>query len=99
MHFGKIVAARALLNDDMLRDDTFTALIERIEALPADQRGIQALSLSASLLEMAAYELAGTVATEQVGALIENAAHLSRQSAACAAGEGANTLKTGSRVH
>ena len=87
MHFSKGLLSRSALRTDMARDDSFTTLIARIEALPADQRGSQALRLSASLLELAAYELAGSVASDDVAEMIETAALLSEKSVECAGAE------------
>ncbi|MEM1073160.1 MAG: hypothetical protein AAF665_17005 [Pseudomonadota bacterium] len=80
MQFNKALAAQALLHDATACDDAFSNLIAEIANVPDQQRGARALLLAARLLEAAAYELAGRLDSEQVGALIECAADLSEQS-------------------
>ncbi|WP_227269662.1 hypothetical protein [Roseobacter weihaiensis] len=82
---GNAFVSKMLLQDDTVCDDAFSNLVQKIEALPAETRGAQALNLSAHLLEIAAFELAGSVESRQVGALIDCAAQLSEQSSEFAA--------------
>lgn len=85
MHHDKALSAQAILNEDEACNDVFSTLLVQIEAMPAELRGAQALRFSAHLLELAAFELAGDVNSEQVGALIRCAAELADQSADVAA--------------
>ncbi len=51
-------------------------LLEYLKGLPADQRGPEAMRLSSKLLEFAAFEMAGSLTSDRIGALIECAAQL-----------------------
>lgn len=85
MQHNKAFAAGVVLQDDQPCGDAFEELIECIEAMPTELRGAHALKFSAHLLELAAFELAGDVNSDQVGALIQCAAELSERSADVAA--------------
>ena len=80
MQYGKAIAAQVMLREDASCGDQFEKLVSQIEALPDDLRGARALQLSARLLELAAFELAGSLDSTRIGALIECAAQLSEQS-------------------
>jgi hypothetical protein len=58
------------------REEAFGALMHYIKSLPADQRAVEAVRISSQLLEFTAFEVAGSVDSERVGALIECAAKL-----------------------
>lgn len=81
MHFDKAFTAQMVLQDSLTCNDTFSQLTKQISELPIDVRGVQALNLSAHLVELAAYELAGHLDSAEVGALIRCAAELSERSA------------------
>ncbi len=81
MHFDKAIRAHLVLQDSMTCNDTFSDLTKQISQLPSDVRGAQALTLSAHLIEMAAYELAGQLDSAEIGELIRCAAELSERSA------------------
>lgn len=98
MHYGKAIAAQVMLREDASCGDQFEKLVSQIEALPDDLRGARALQLSARLLELAAFELAGSMDSARIGALIECAAELSQQSSDLADGELA-TMAPQSRVY
>ncbi|AVL51836.1 hypothetical protein CEP88_03965 [Roseobacter denitrificans] len=87
MHYGKAIAAQVMLREDASCGDQFEKLVSQIEALPDDLRGARALQLSSRLLELAAFELAGSLDSTRIGALIECAAELARQSSDCADSE------------
>ncbi|WP_282129650.1 hypothetical protein [Roseobacter litoralis] len=87
MQYGKAIAAHVMLREDANCGDQFEKLVSQIEALPDDLRGARALQLSARLLELAAFELAGSLDSTRIGALIECSAELSQQSADCAESE------------
>lgn len=80
MLYDKAISAQMLLHDDIPCQDTFRELYAQIEALPQELRGSHALLLSAQLLELAAFELAGDASSQQVGDLIQKAAELTEQS-------------------
>ena len=81
MHFDKAITAQLVQQESMACDDTFSHLTKQISQLPGDVRGVQALNLSAHLIELAAYELAGRLDCDEIGALIRCAAELSERSA------------------
>lgn len=80
MHFDKAIKAQLVSQGTMSCNDTFLHLVRQISELPNDVRGTQALNLSAHLVEMAAYELAGHLDSSEIGALIKCAAELSTRS-------------------
>ena len=85
MHFDKALSAELMAKDVHECHGVFTELLEKIVALPPEVRGAQALRFCAELLELAAFELAGDIKSEQIGALIRCAAELSEQSTDVAA--------------
>lgn len=77
MHFDKAFTAKLILQSTFACDDVFETLTRQISDLPANVRGVQALNMSARLIEMAAFELARHLDSEETGALIRCAAELS----------------------
>lgn len=81
MQYGKAIAAQVMLREESSCGDQFEKLVSQIESLPDNMRGARALHLASKLLELAAFELAVSVDSARIGALIECAAELSKQSA------------------
>lgn len=80
MHFDKALLTPRYLQGEQACSDSFAELTAQIAALPEDLRGAQSLSFAAKLVELAAYELAGSMSSAQIGALIRCAADLSETS-------------------
>ena len=81
MLFDKAFCAGIILQDDISSGELFERLVAEISRLPEEQRGPKALDLSARLLELAAFELAGRLGSDEVGAMILRSAELSGRSA------------------
>jgi hypothetical protein len=81
MLFDKAFCAGSILQDDISSGELFERLVAEISRLPEDQRGAKALELSARLLELAAFELAGHLGSEEIGSMILRSAELSGRSA------------------
>lgn len=80
MQFDKAICAKVILQGSDECDEAFSVLLRRLGEMPAEERGAEALRLSAILVELAAYELAGHLDSEQVGALIHCSADLEARS-------------------